>query len=113
MVLVVSGTQRLVKDQTPDYDSETQSIVRITPVPPGQDFVEYQVVDITYTDEFLTAAAITKRNERLLKSDWTQLPDAPLTELQVTAWRTYRQELRDVPEQAGYPRNINWPVKPE
>lgn len=109
----VSGTQRLVKDQTPDYDSETQRIVRITPVPPGQDFVEYQVVDITYTDEFLTAAAITKRNERLLKSDWTQLPDAPLTALQVAAWRTYRQELRDVPEQAGYPRTINWPVKPE
>ena len=109
----ISGTQRLVKDQTPDYDSETQYIVRITPVPPGQDHVEYQVSDITYTDDQLAGSAIEKRNVRLSKSDWTQLPDVQLTETQITAWRLYRQELRDITGQAGYPRTINWPVQPE
>jgi len=28
-------------------------------------------------------------------------------------WRTYRQALRDIPAQAGFPTKINWPVKPE
>ena len=28
-------------------------------------------------------------------------------------WRTYRQALRDIPAQAGFPTTINWPVKPE
>ena len=29
------------------------------------------------------------------------------------AWATYRQGLRDVPEQAGFPEDINWPTTPE
>jgi len=54
------------------------------------------------------------RNELLLESDYTQLPDAPLTAAQVAQWRVYRQALRD------YPKQINvtdwsappWPVAP-
>lgn len=34
----------------------------------------------------------------LQQSDWTQLPDVPLTEEQKTAWATYRQALRDLPD---------------
>ena len=70
-------------------------------------------IDITYTDEQLAGKAIELRNLRLSKTDWTQLPDVQLTEAQITAWRLYRQELRDITGQAGYPRTINWPVKPE
>lgn len=36
-------------------------------------------------------------------SDWTQLPDAPLTAEQKQAWAEYRQELRDASEQEGWP----------
>ncbi len=109
----VGEGQRLVEDQVPDYDSLTQYIVRVTPVPSDQDYVEYQIKDITYTDEELASEAISRRNGELLKSDWTQLPDVPLTESKLNFWREYRQSLRDVTEQSGYPRNINWPVKPE
>jgi hypothetical protein len=28
------------------------------------------------------------------------------------AWKTYRQELRDVPSQAGFPDSITWPTEP-
>jgi len=49
------------------------------------------------------------RDELLSKSDWTQLPDAQLTETQKTAWTKYRQELRDVPEQEGFPNSFEWP----
>jgi hypothetical protein len=106
----VGEGQRLVQDQIPDYDSLTQYIVRVTPVPAEKDYIEYQVKDIYYVDE---TSIIDTRNRELLKSDWTQLPDVPLTESQVNSWREYRQELRDITEQSGYPENINWPVKPE
>lgn len=109
----VGVQQRLVKDQIPDYDSETQYIVRVTPVPAGQDHVEYQIVDHVYTTQQLDQSAREKRQVRLQKTDWTQLTDADLTETQRTAWAVYRQALRDLPAQPGWPANINWPVQPE
>jgi hypothetical protein len=51
------------------------------------------------------------RNELLVQSDWTQLPDVTLANKQ--DWAVYRQALRDIPQQSGYPFNIIWPVKPE
>mgnify|MGYP001810394539 CR=1 FL=1 len=53
------------------------------------------------------------RNARLTACDWTQMPDAPLTSEQRAAWVVYRQALRDVPEQAGFPLEVSWPVEPE
>lgn len=52
-----------------------------------------------------------KRSRLLKESDWTQLPDVPLTNK--TGWANYRQQLRDIPEQSGYPYNINWPMPPQ
>lgn len=49
------------------------------------------------------------RNARLAECDWTQLADAPVDSL---AWANYRQALRDVPNQAGFPWDIIWPTKP-
>ena len=54
-----------------------------------------------------------QRNSLLDLCDWTQLPDAPLTAEQKQAWAEYRQALRDVPEQAGFPENVAWPLVPE
>lgn len=50
------------------------------------------------------------RNKRLADCDWTQLPDAPVD---VTTWATYRQDLRDVTLQPGFPWDIKWPTKPQ
>ena len=52
-----------------------------------------------------------QRNVLLADSDWSVLPDAPVTDEQ--AWKDYRQALRDVPQQNGFPTDIDWPVKPE
>lgn len=49
------------------------------------------------------------RNNLLTASDWTQIADSPVNK---EAWATYRQALRDVPAQAGFPWNIDWPEKP-
>lgn len=53
-----------------------------------------------------------RRNQYLLQSDWTQLPDSPLTTEKKTEWTVYRQSLRDVTTQPD-PFNIVWPVKPQ
>lgn len=52
------------------------------------------------------------RNSLLDLCDWTQLPDAPLTAEKKQAWAEYRQALRDVPEQAGFPDAVVWPTAP-
>lgn len=50
-----------------------------------------------------------KRNMLLSDCDWTQLADASVDSL---AWANYRQALRDIPQQAGFPYSITWPPKP-
>jgi hypothetical protein len=54
-------------------------------------------------------AVRTDRDRRLSECDWTQVADAPVDK---AVWAAYRQELRDVPAQAGFPHNITWPSKP-
>lgn len=51
-----------------------------------------------------------ERDELLAKCDWTQVADAPVD---ASKWATYRQALRDVPQQSGFPENIVWPVSPD
>lgn len=50
-----------------------------------------------------------ERNRRLSVCDWTQLPDAPVDS---AAWASYRQALRDITDQAGFPFDIEWPAPP-
>lgn len=52
------------------------------------------------------------RTSLLAESDWTQLQNSPLSPEAQTAWAIYRQALRDIPAQPGYPNDIQWPVKP-
>jgi hypothetical protein len=56
------------------------------------------------------AAQIRGQRDMLLaQSDWTQTPDAPVDQ---AAWGTYRQALRDIPQQPGFPDNVTWPTAP-
>jgi hypothetical protein len=55
----------------------------------------------------------TARNLRLTDCDWTQLGDAQLTGAKVTEWQTYRQVLRDIPENTEDPSVVDWPSLPE
>jgi hypothetical protein len=53
------------------------------------------------------------RNYLLTSSDWTQIPNNPLTTELQQQWAIYRQELRDIPQQSGYPFNVIWPTPPQ
>ena len=59
--------------------------------------------NITLTAEY----ARNMRNELLSQSDEMALADR-ITD----AWRTYRQALRDIPAQSGFPTTVIWPVEP-
>lgn len=50
-----------------------------------------------------------QRDCLLAECDWRSLPDAPGDR---DAWLQYRQELRDITKQGGFPDSITWPVSP-
>jgi hypothetical protein len=50
-----------------------------------------------------------ERNYNLMECDWTQLQDAPVNSQD---WVSYRNALRDLPSQSGFPWDITWPDKP-
>ncbi|WP_431276288.1 tail fiber assembly protein [Variovorax ureilyticus] len=60
--------------------------------------------------EELASNVRAQRDRLLVMSDWTQLPDVP--EVTRQAWLSYRQGLRDVPGQEGFPSTIDWPKAP-
>ncbi len=53
------------------------------------------------------------RDELLRQTDFSQLADAPLTDTQKTAYVTYRQLLRDITSQSGWPSEVTFPTEPE
>ena len=104
--------------QTPKPNDYTKNITEGTPV--LTDGVYYQnwiqtdasQSEIDYRLENQWFIIRETRNELLTECDWTQIADAPLTEEQKTAWRTYRQALRDLPANTEDPKNPVWPTAP-
>jgi hypothetical protein len=80
----------------------------------GKWYTKYSVADmdvdgVAATDAAQAAAVRSDRNTRLSASDWTQVADAPVDK---AAWATYRQALRDITAQVGFPWTIDWPAQP-
>lgn len=53
-----------------------------------------------------------QRNQILTLTDWTQVPDSPITDDIKQQWKTYRQLLREVPQQKNFPDYVDWPDAP-
>jgi hypothetical protein len=65
---------------------------------------------VPYVEPPITAEHVRAERDALLAAcDWTQVADAPVDQ---AAWAVYRQALRDVTAQAGFPVDIVWPMKP-
>ena len=78
----------------------------------GVTYTETQVAD-PEPDEQLRAEAVHRRDRLLEESDYYMMSDYPATEEGATRVKTYRQALRDLPEQAGFPKEIVWPEIPD
>tara|TARA_B100000131_G_C18035401_1_gene580210 strand:+ start:756 stop:1199 length:444 start_codon:yes stop_codon:yes gene_type:complete len=64
--------------------------------------------DKTAIDNDAAVAVRGQRNALLAETDWAALSDVTLSD----AMKTYRQALRDVPTQGGFPHTVTWPTKP-
>ena len=81
----------------------------------GKWYTKYSVADmdaeaIAAKDAEQAKSLRQQRGEKLKDSDWTQVADAPVDK---AAWAVYRQALRDVSGQEGFPWTITWPTQPE
>lgn len=79
---------------------------------------EFSVVEEKYnpedemTDEELAARVRMRRDSLISGTDYYILPDYPSTPDGIEAVKQYRQELRDITLQSGFPRNVQWPSLP-
>ena len=90
------------------YKATPEGNVPFTP----EEEAEWDAMEAEYAagaDDRAAAEIRTERDAKLTESDWTQVADAPVDQ---AAWATYRQELRDVPAQTGFPNEVTWPVAP-
>jgi len=76
---------------------------------PAQTAAEQETVYKAMKDAEQAKSVRTSRTEKLKDSDWTQIADSTADK---TAWATYRQQLRDITGQAGFPWTITWPDAP-
>ena len=93
----------------PEWNSETKSWTMTT-------HPQWAADNYTPTVEEETAYIREKRNYILGQSDWTRLDDNGLSSSKKTSWETYRQTLRDIPQQSdfdGRETSVTWPTKPE
>lgn len=78
----------------------------------GSNYSSWYTADYVRVNDLISqevASILNKRDSLLAACDWTQVADAPVNQ---AAWSTYRQALRDLPDQAGFPDNVTWPTAP-
>jgi len=95
------------------YYIENKKPIFISLKPEGKYYVfNFNTKEWVLDSNLAIKDVLPKRSNLLYLSDWTQLPNGPLTQQQQEAWAVYRQELRDIPQQSGYPFNVVFPTPP-
>lgn len=112
------GVYPVMPAPQPECNPRTHKVEESTPAKQAGAWVQVWGV-VPLTAEEIAAqtseqedAVRFERDARLMHSDWTQLPDSPLSTEQRSAWTAYRQALRDIPSQAGFPFDVSWPAQP-
>ena len=103
-----------VTQVTPPADDHTKNFERSAQLVDGA--WQEQWIESDATSEQITQRTTlkandvrTERNEKLAATDWTQLADQSSI---AANWTAYRQSLRDVPSQSGFPFTVTWPSEP-
>ena len=93
-----------------DFYIENNILVAIPP--PPNELMSFDYESKSWVDNESKAIKLSdiKRKVLLQESDWTQMPDVEISTK--TQWATYRQSLRDITDQPGYPYSIVWPTAP-
>lgn len=97
--------ETVLSDVSMPYTTETDYQMALSEAWQG----EVAVVEVPETADEIRA----RRDRLLAATDWAVLPDSPLDAQSLEAVKTYRQALRDVPQQEHFPGAITWPRMPE
>lgn len=76
-------------------------------------FYNFPIGDELKSTEELAEEARIKRNKLIAETDYLVLPDSPVSDNYRQSIIVYRKRLRDITGQYGFPKNIDWPIKPE
>ena len=110
------GVYSVEEQNPPAYNEQTESIELQPPSLVNGVWVQGWLIAQASAEEIerrTTAKAALQRAERnrvLSRTDYTQCLDFPGTETERASYAAFRQALRDVPEQAGFPWNVAWPL---
>jgi Phage tail assembly chaperone protein len=110
------GVYSVEKQNPPAYNEKTEAIeLQLPSLLTGGWVMEWLIisVDPAELERRTTAQAALQREERnrvLSRTDYTQCLDFPGTDNERAAYAVFRQALRDVPEQVGFPWDVVWPL---
>ena len=111
-----SGNVCMESDTEPEFYTRWVHTTPESPdnVAPKDAFVRDIAIYLTDAeyDTVLAASARQKRDRLIAVTDYLVTPDYPIESDRLAKVKIYRQALRDIPEQSGFPRTITWPEKP-
>ena len=105
------GIHSVAKTAAPECDSRTHRLQQNVELIDGVWTQTWQLHEIEETEASSNIRA--KRNQLLKECDWTHMTDSPLNTEDKAAWASYRDALRDIPEQTGFPYSVQWPSEPQ
>lgn len=74
----------------------------------------YQIIQNPEPDDSMVAKAIRDKRDNLIgETDYYLMPDYPSNPQNLEELKVYRQALRNIPEQEGFPRDVRWPDVPK
>ena len=113
------GVVTVAEAERPTHDPVTQDLTELQPVLTDGVWVQVWAVTEVHADEIASRtedraqSVRAERGMRLQESDWIVIVHSEQGTPVPPEWMTYRQALREVTEQPGFPFDVVWPVKPE
>lgn len=104
-----------VENQNRPTPSPLENLVVLSPIRVNGVLVRQYKVEPASPEQIEQRTAVqaslirSQRNHRLAQTDWTQLPDSGADQ---ASWAAYRQALRSLPQQPGFPWEVTWPQAP-
>jgi len=112
------NVHRVAKTDRPTVD-HTKNVVEGDPVLINGTWTQvWEIIDATAEEiaertEQAAKSVRAKRDRLLDESDWVVIRARELGQDVPIDWYTYRGDLRQIPDQPGFPDNVIWPTKPE
>lgn len=107
-LLATYGLYEVEYIEPPEFNSQVQTLRESFPLNDGISWKRVWTIE-NLPLETASSNVRSYRSRLLSESDWTQTEDSPVDK---NSWKTYRQALRDISTQEGFPYNIIWPTPP-